>query len=181
MKKLKKDTRNILDIISRYLILVLISLPNLWLFYFIFTSLTIYPVYFLANLFFEDVSLFGEIVIINGVAVEFIKACIAGSAYYLLLILNLSTPKINLKKRITMVLISFATLLIINIIRIFLLILVFFYGFAFFDITHKFFWYFMSTIFVIVIWFAEVKYFKIKEIPFYSDMKYLYKRIFLKK
>ena len=178
MKKLKKDSANILDIVSRYLILVLVSIPNLWLFYFIFTNLTIYPVYFLTNLLFEDVSLFGEIMIVNGVAVEFIRACIAGSAYYLLLILNLSTPKINLKKRIIMISISFATLLIINIIRIFLLILIFFYGFAFFDITHKFFWYFMSTIFVIAIWFAEVKYFKIKEIPFYSDIKYLYKKIF---
>ena len=178
MKRLKKDSANILDIVSRYLILVLTSLSGLWLFYFIFTSLTIYPVYFLVNLLFEDVSLFGEIMIVNGVAIEFIRACIAGSAYYLLLILNLSTPKINLKKRVTMILFSFAALLIINIIRIFVLILIFFYGFSFFDITHKFFWYFMSTIFVILIWFAEVKYFKIKEIPFYSDIKYLYKKIF---
>lgn len=180
MKKLKKDTKNILDIVSRYLILVLTSLSGLWIFYFIFTSLTIYPIYFLANLFFEEVSLLGEIVFINGVAIEFIRACIAGSAYYLLLILNLSTPNINLKKRIAMILISFATLLIINIIRIFLLILIYFYGFAFFDITHKFFWYFMSTIFVISIWFVEVRYFKIKEIPFYSDLKYLYKKILKK-
>ena len=178
MKRLKKDSANILDIVSRYLILVLTSLSGLWLFYFIFTPLTIYPVYFLVNLLFEDVSLFGEIMIVNGVAIEFIRACIAGSAYYLLLILNLSTPKINLKKRVTMILFSFAALLIINIIRIFVLILIFFYGFSFFDITHKFFWYFMSTIFVILIWFAEVKYFKIKEIPFYSDIKYLYKKIF---
>ena len=180
MKKLKKDSANILNIISRYLVLVLASLQGLWLFYFIFTPLTIYPVYFLTNLLFEDVSLFGEVMIVNGVAVEFIRACIAGSAYYLLLILNLSTPKINLKKRILMISISFAALLVINIIRIFLLILIFFYGFAFFDITHKFFWYFMSTIFVIVIWFAEVKYFKIKETPFYSDIKYLYKKILKK-
>ena len=178
MKRLKKDSANILDIVSRYLILVLTSLSSLWLFYFIFTSLTIYPVYFLVNLLFEDVSLFGEIMIVNGLAIEFIRACIAGSAYYLLLILNLSTPKINLKKRVTMILFSFAALLIINIIRIFVFILIFFYGFSFFDITHKFFWYFMSTIFVILIWFAEVKYFKIKEIPFYSDIKYLYKKIF---
>lgn len=178
--KLKKDSANILDIISRYLILVLISIPNLWIFYFIFTPLTIYPVYFLVSLFFEEVSLFGEIIIVNGVAIEFIKACIAGSAYFLLLILNLSTPKINLKERIIMISVSFASLLIINIIRIFVLILVFFYGFAFFDATHKFLWYFMSTIFVVLIWFAEVKYFKIKETPFYSDIRYLYKRILKK-
>ena len=177
MKKPKKKSKPVLDIVLRYLILILISFNSLWIFYFVFTPLTIYPVYSFMSLFF-DTSLFGNIVFVDNLAVEFIRACIAGSAFYLLLILNLSTPKINLKKRIIMILISFASLLILNIVRISLLIFIFFYGFAFFDITHIFFWYFMSVIFVVIIWFAEVKYFKIKEIPFYSDIKYLYKKIF---
>lgn len=175
---MKKKSR-ILDIVSRYLILILISIPNLWFFYFVFTPLTIYPVYFFINFFF-DASLIGNIILINKVPIEIIEACIAGSAYYLLLILNLSTPKINLKKRITMILISFVSLLVLNIIRISLLIFIFFYGYSFFDITHQLFWYFMSILFVVVIWFAEVKYFKIKEIPFYSDIKLLYKNILRK-
>ena len=58
---------------------------------------------------------------------------------------------------------------------------VFFLGFSFFDITHKVFWYFISTIFVVGIWFIEIKIFKIKEIPFYSDLNLLYKNIFNKK
>jgi|TARA_Y100000310_G_scaffold337625_1_gene425192 exosortase/archaeosortase family protein len=127
------------------------------------------------GLFFETVW-FGELIITNGLAVEFIKACIAGSAYFLLLILNLSTPKIPIRKRILMIFISFVSLLVLNVIRIVLLIFVFFYGFYFFDIAHEFFWYFMSTIFVILIWFLQVWYFKIKEIPFYSDLKYLFKK-----
>ena len=177
MKKFKKDTKNFLDIFIRYLILVVVALPGLWVFYFVFTSLTIYPIYFFLGLFF-DVTLLGNILIINNeIPIEFIKACIAGSAYYLLLILNLSTPKIDLKKRVKMILLSFASLLFVNILRIVLLIFLFVYGFAFFDITHKFFWYFVSIVFVIGIWFAEVKIFKIKEIPFYSDLKFLYKKI----
>ena len=79
-----------------------------------------------------------------------------------------------------MIFLSFACLLIINILRIFLLGLVYISGFSWFDIAHKLFWYAGSTIFVIGIWFAEVKLFKIKEIPFYSDIKFLYKKSNLK-
>lgn len=181
MKKLKKDTKNFFDILIRYLILTIVALPGLWVFYFVFTPLTIYPIYFLFGLFF-DVSLLGNILVINNeFPIEFIKACIAGSAYYLLLILNLSTPKIDLKKRVKMIILSFVSLLFVNILRIVLLILLFIYGFAFFDITHEFFWYFVSIVFVIGIWFAEVKIFKMKGIPFYSDLKFLYKKSFVRK
>ena len=177
MKKLKKDTKQFLDIFTRYLILVLVALPGLWIFYFVFTPLTIYPIYLFLNLFF-DVVLLGKIILINDrIPIEFIRACIAGSAYYLLLVLNLSTSKINSKNRVKMIIFSFASFLLIYILRIVILIFLFMYGFAFFDITHKLFWYFMSVVFVIGIWFVQVKIFKIKEIPFYSDLKFLYKKI----
>ena len=177
MKKLKKDTKQFFDIFVRYIILVLIAIPNLWIFYFVFGPLTIYPVYFILNLFL-DVSLIGNIAIINKIiAIEFIDACIAGAAYYFLLILNLSTSGIKPKKRIKMILFSFVSLLALNILRIFFLIMVFFLGFSFFDITHKLFWYFISTVFVVGIWFFQVRVFKIKGIPFYSDLKFLYKQI----
>ena len=178
MKKFKKNTKQFIDIFIRYLILILVALPGLWIFYFVFTPLTIYPVYFFFGLF-SEVSLIGNILIINkGLAVEFIRACIAGSAYYLLLILNLSTPKINLIKRIKIVVLVFALFLFVNLLRILILIFLFVEGFPYFDAAHEFFWYFMSTLFVVGIWFAEVKIFKIKEIPFYSDLKFLYKKSF---
>ena len=156
--------------------IILIALPNLWIFYFIFTPLTIYPVYFLLKPFFE-VSLSGNIIEIPNYYISIIKACVAGSAYYLLLILNLSIPKIKLSQRVKMVLFAFVFLLVVNILRIFLL--VFFLDYSWFDITHKLFWYSLSTIFVIAIWFAEVKLFKIKQVPFYSDIKFLYHKSFL--
>ena len=59
--------------------------------------------------------------------------------------------------------------------------MIFISGSSLFDITHKLFWYFGSIIFVVGIWFIEVKYFKLKEIPFYSDIKLLYENSFLKK
>jgi exosortase/archaeosortase family protein len=110
---------------------------------------------------------------IDNFAIEIIGACIAGSAYSLLLILNLSVPNIKIKQRIKLLLFSFSSLLIINILRIFILSVLFVQGISFFDITHKLFWYAGSTIFVVAIWFTGIKLFKIKEIPFYSDIKYL--------
>ena len=102
---------------------------------------------------------------------EIIKACIIGSAYYLLLILNLSTPNIKLKKRILMIVLSFAALLFVNIFRIVFLSILFASKFSLLNLVHKLFWYLGSIIVVILIWFAEVKIFNIREIPFYSDIK----------
>ncbi len=177
---MNKISRQFIDIFIRYLILIIIALPNFWIFYLIFTPLTLYPVYFLLSLFF-DTSLMQNIILINNLPIELIPACIAGAAYYLLLILNLSVPKIKIKKRIKMILFSFISLLILNILRIFLLSLVFLSGNSFFNIAHKLFWYLGSTLFVVGVWFLEVKIFKIKEIPVYSDFKFLYKKSILKK
>ncbi|MBI2043445.1 pacearchaeosortase [Candidatus Pacearchaeota archaeon] len=168
------------DIFIRYFILVLAAVPNFFIFYLVFTPLTIYPVYFIMSLFFNTILIGNVIIINNEIPIELIKACIAGSAYYLLFILNLSTPKINIEKRIKMLLLAFFSLLAFNIFRIVLLSTIFLEGFPIFVLAHQFFWYFISTIFVILIWFSEVKIFKIKETPFYSDFKFLHKHSFLK-
>lgn len=163
------------NIFIRYLIIVLIAIPNLFIFYFIFTPATIYPLLGLFKIFFKEVLLIeNTFKISNEFFIEIINACIAGSAYYLLFILNFSTPKIKIKKRIKMLLFSFGFFLILNILRIFILSLIFVYfSENFFDIAHKLFWYFGTAVFVVLIWFIEVKTFKIKEIPVYSDIKYL--------
>ncbi len=170
--------KEFLNIFSRYIILILVAIPNLWLFYLIFTPLTSYPIYWLLKIFYDASIIGGNIIIINkSIPIELISACIAGSAYYLLLILNLSTPEIKLRKRIRMLLIAFASFLIVNILRIFILSVMAVSGSNFFGIIHIFFWYALSTIFIVLIWFTEVKAFKIKGIPFYSDIKFLYKKI----
>ena len=175
---MSSNTRSSYDILIRYLILILIALPNLFLFYLIFTPLTSYPVFFLLSLFYNASLLSGNIILINKlIAIELINACIAGAAYYLLLILNLSTRGIDMGKRIKMISLAFLSFLIVNVLRILILSAVAVSGSSFFDITHQIFWYSLSTIFVVVIWFAEIKFFKIKAIPFYSDIKFLYKNI----
>lgn len=177
MKKKSLKINHLHSIIIRYLILVAVAIPNLFLFYAIFTPLTVYPAYFLSKLFFYATLIGNNIILINNsVPIELIKSCIAGAAYYLLLILNLSIPNIKLKKRLIMIGISFLTLLILNIIRIVSLAGVYISDNAIFDVTHEVFWYALSTVFVIGIWFAEVKVFHIKDIPVYSDIKFLFSR-----
>ena len=168
------------DLIARYLTLIVVSLPNLWIFYFVFTPLTLYPVYYILSLFF-GVSLVNNTIIVNdSFAIELIRACIAGAAYYFLLVLNLATPGISIGKRLTMIAFAFLSFLALNILRILILVWVFFNGFSFFDVTHNVFWYVMSTVFVIMIWFTQVKMFNLKGIPFYSDLKLLYKKLYAK-
>lgn len=184
MKKKRKRRNNLgdfLNIFSRYFILILIALPGLFIFYFIFTPLTVYPIYFLLGLFFDVTFLSKTNILVNNLPIELISACIAGSAYYLLLVLNLSTPKIKLKTRISAIIFSFIAFLILNILRIFVLSSLAVTGFSYFNVTHTVFWYGFSTIIVVGIWFAEVKIYRIKKIPFYSDIKFLYKKSLMKK
>ena len=183
-KRLLKSNKKIFFIFLRYLIL-LILVFTLSLIYKIFTPLTIYPVAWLLKLFFNTVSLSTNLIdgekvtalIINSKTfIQLIPACIAGSAYLLFLILNLAIP-MNIKKRAYSLIVSFAILLLLNILRIALFSSLLYYDFPFFDFTHKLFWYILSTIFVVLIWFFVVKIFSIKEIPVYSDFKYLIKDI----
>ena len=163
------------NILLRYIILLalMFTLP---LIYKIFLPLTIYPVAGLLKIFYQ-VSIQKDIIMIGlQTPIQIISACIAGSAYLLLLILNLTVP-MKTKKRIYSIALSFIILLGVNILRIFILSILYHNNFRFFDFTHKLFWYALSTIFVITIWFLIVKIFSIKEIPVYTDIKYLSKNI----
>tara|TARA_Y100000310_G_scaffold76463_1_gene72953 strand:- start:6325 stop:6840 length:516 start_codon:yes stop_codon:yes gene_type:complete len=154
-------------ILLRYILLLTLGLGNLFIFYKIFSPLTILPTYYLLNLFYNP-QLLDTSLIIGSYTIEIIRACIAPSAYYFLLALNLTTP-LPLKKRIHSMLFSFTLLLLINIIRITVLSLMFVNQSIAFDFTHKLLWYGLSTIFVIGIWFLTVYQYQIKEIPIYSD------------
>lgn len=102
-----RDEKKIIDLVIRYSILLIIGIFGTSFFYSLFTFLTIQPVYLLLSIFFNP-SLIANIIIINNLPIEIIGACVAGSAYYLLLILNLSMPKIKLGKRIFLLLFSFS-------------------------------------------------------------------------
>ena len=166
--------KSVLDMLIRYALILLVAIPNLWIFYLIFTPLTIYVSYFLLDIFFNT-TITGTTILINNCApIEFINACTAGSAYYLLFLLNLATPK--LKSRLTALAFSLSAFFLLNIARIFILSILFINNSQIFDAAHKFSWYTLSIIFVVGIWFLTVKLFSIKDIPFYTDLKFLYKK-----
>ncbi len=161
--------KNLIRIPIRYLILLtlMFTLPVI---YAIFTPLTVKPTAFLLDLFY-NIILDNNIILIDfRTTIKIIPACVAGSAYLLLLILNLTVP-MEIKKRIKTILLSFLILLILNIARIFFLAIWYHESIPFFDFTHKLFWYGLSTLFVVAIWFFIAKKFSIKQIPVYSDMK----------
>ncbi len=169
-----------INIIARYSIILLASFPLFSLFYIIIAPLTIYLVYFLLNLFYSNthnISLISDTIFIGSNQIQIIPACIAGLAYYLLFVLNISTPNIKLNKRIKMIFFSFLLLLIINITRIFILSIMIINNYSSFEIIHKILWYSLSAVFVVLIWFYVIKIFNIKQIPIYSDIKYLLKQI----
>jgi len=173
-KKRIKQNKIIISVLFRYLILVVMGI-FLSVFYKILFPLTIWPSFFLLDLFYNP-SVAGSSIFINNFTIQITNACVAGSAYYLLLILNLST-RMKIKKRFYSVIFSISAFLILNILRIFLLSILFVQRFAFFDITHKLFWYALSVVFVVGIWFLTSWIFKIKDIPVYSDFKKLFKQI----
>ena len=176
---MKKKTKEIYEIVLRYFLIILAAFSNLWIFYLLFTPLTVYPVYFLLSLFSNGVTLVDNIISFKSYSIWIIKACVAGSAYYLLFILNLATPKIKIKKRLKILIFSFGLLLVANILRIVILALLL--DSFWFDFTHKLLWNLLSTIFVVGTWLTMVILFKIKDIPFYSDIKNFYKKSLLKK
>jgi exosortase/archaeosortase family protein len=170
MSKQKNVLNNILFLFLRYLLIIILGLGNLAIIYTIFTPITIKSVYFMLSIF-SSAKLVGNTIIFNGFAIQLIPACIAGSAYYLLSILVLSTFNIKISKRILAALFSILSLLVLNILRIVLLALI--TKSAYFNSVHMLFWYVLSTIFVIGIWILTVKLFNIKSVPVYSDIKYI--------
>ena len=171
------DNKEAVSLSIRYLILILLGI-FLSLFYFVFMPLTVWPVYWFLSFLDAGTRMFeGNMIFFKGEYIEIIGACVAGAAYYLLLILNLGTP-MNALKRVKSISFLFASFLLLNISRIVLFSVLLAGGFQFFDLAHKLTWYFGSTILVVAIWFVNVWLVNIREIPIYSDVMALFKDVF---
>jgi len=169
-----KQSKKILGIFSRYIILLILGIGNLYIIYKILTPATIHTVNWALSVFTKTI-LVENIIILEEITIEIIPACIAGAAFYLLFILVLSTPNIKLKTRVFAIITATATLFILNIARI--LILVQLSDLASFETIHWIFWHIISIIAVVAIWFGTAKLYKIKSIPIYSDITYIKKLI----
>jgi exosortase/archaeosortase family protein len=165
-----KDVINVWDLIARYLLIVLLGLGNLYVFYLILTPLTLHGLNLFLGFFYE-VAISGNGFVVNGVFFELVTACVGGSAFYLLLILILSSRDVNYIDRIKMILLSFFILYVFNVFRI--VLMVYMYGSFYYEFTHWFLWYFISTLFVVILWFWISWLFKVKSVPVYSDFRFL--------
>lgn len=163
----------ILSIIIRYSLILILSF-FFYLFYFILSPITIFSSYFLLKIFSTNISLFGNIISLNSARIIIDNACVAGAAYYLLTILNLTTP-MSFKKRIFSLLFCLSSLLLFNLIRILIFSLLFLRNFTYFTYLHLLTWHIFSTIFIITIWILTTKIFKIKQIPIYTDVREIIK------
>lgn len=152
------------------------------IYYVIFSPLTFYATYLLLHLagspvIIEDGALFTEgvgAILMGDLVLRFIKACTAASAYFLLTLLIVLTKEIDWKKALQMFGVGSALIFVFNLIRVNILILVLVhFDLDWFNYLHLFFWKFLSTIVVVLIWFLLVKAYKVKNIPVYSDVKFL--------
>ena len=163
------------EILIRYGIAVVVTVLALVfpVVYWIFRPLTVYPLYFFLNSCYDVVLNGMQSLTVNSFEIVIIDACIAGSAYLLLFLLNALTRDLAFKRRLSLFLLSALYLLVLNILRLIVLIVMLVNGSAAFDFTHKLFWYVLSIVFVVVIWLFNARLFKIDAIPFYSDIKFL--------
>ena len=158
----------------RYFLLILLGLGNFYIFYLIFTPLTLYATLIILNIFSTSFLVSSTSIFFNGLEISLIKACIAGSAYYLLTILNLATPMKD-KTRVYSLLFLLGAFFFLNTIRIVIFSFLASTNFYYFDVAHQISWHLGSTFLVLAIWIINIKMFKIKEIPFYTDWRKLIK------
>lgn len=108
---------------------------------------------------------------IGNYSLKFIPACAAASAYLLLIVL-IALVDLKLKKAVKVFLVGSLFIFIANLIRIDLLVYILIkYGSSLFDTLHLFFWRILASLYVVVLWIFLSKWFKIKDIPIYSDFK----------
>ncbi|HII16211.1 MAG TPA: pacearchaeosortase [Nanoarchaeota archaeon] len=143
------------------------------LFYMVLSPVTLYLSYFFFSLFHPMSALAGSAIQTQTASFELIPACVATAAYVLLAFLILLTKDISPADRLQMFVYGSLGLLAFNILRIELLLLTYFRLNASFDALHLFVWKFMSTAFVVVLWLALARIYRVKSIPVYSDFVHI--------
>lgn len=167
---MKKETKKITNLFARYFIILLIALGNFYILYKILTPLTLHATNQILSIF-TTTFLIENTIHLKHVIIEIAPACVAASAFYLLIALLLSTSDIKFKTRIYAIITAIAILFALNIARI--VALTPFTNQPYFETLHWIFWHLISIIFVLVTYLLTIKIYKIKSTPIYSDFKYL--------
>lgn len=162
--------KKIIRLFLRYLTILILGIGNLYIIYKILTPLTIHTTNILINII-VPTTLTGNIIQFGQTTIQIVPSCVAGSAFYLLLVLLFTTADVKPKTRLYAISTAVAIFFALNITRI--LILVYLIPSPNFETIHWIFWHTVSTIFVIATYFITIKLYKIKSIPVYSDFKYI--------
>lgn len=175
--------RYVKELVTRILIAVLLLIIPINVFYFLFSKITLLASLPFLYLLGYSINVKGYILFLDGQSLEFIPACVATSAYYLLTLLVLLTKDVKIKTRFYLFLSGSLLIFLMNVIRIDILLYILLkFGENWFERFHIFFWHFVSSIYVAAVWIFLAYKFKLKSIPVYSDFKFLLKKsIFYKK
>jgi exosortase/archaeosortase family protein len=165
-----KQASKILDVFARYFLILLVGVGNLYIFYKFLTPLTIRAVAAILDIF-SNPFVMDNMIFLKKVIIEIVPACVAGSAFYLLFMLVVSTPDMDIKKRVLVLVTSFSLLFFLNTLRLVLLVPL--TTTPYFETIHWIFWHLISTVFVVAIWVSVVYIYKIKGVPVYSDIKFI--------
>lgn len=161
-------------LIFRVFIAILLLVIPVNVFYFLFSKITLFgslPLFYFLG---YSIEVRSYTLFLDGHVLDFIPACVATSAYYLLTLLVLLTKDVKLKTRAYLFLSGSFLILLMNIIRIDILLYVLLnMGENWFEKAHIFFWQFLSSIYVAAVWIFLTYKFKVKSIPVYSDFKFL--------
>ncbi len=162
------------ELFIRVGIAVLLFVIPVNVFYLLFAKITLWGSLSIFYLLGYPIQVNGHILSLNGQGLEFVSACVATSAYYLLALLVLLTKDIKLKDRFYVFISGGLLILLMNLIRIDILIyLLIEFGKNWFENVHIIFWHFVSSIYVAAVWIFLTYKFKIKSVPVYSDFKFL--------
>jgi exosortase/archaeosortase family protein len=162
---------------TRYILAILIGIFYS-IYYTIFKPITLWISFSLIKFLDSSAILINNQIYTTSHILTFIDACVAATAYLLLTILILITRGISWKRRLYMFIFGSILILAFNLVRIeilFYFLLNFKYNI--FENLHMIIWKFLSTIYVFFVWIYLTKYFRVRQIPIYSDYKYLIKRI----
>lgn len=175
---MKYETRLVLRVLTAIALFVI----PVNVFQMMFSKLTLYASLPILKLLGYTFRVSGDMLFLNGQELEFVPACVATSAFYLLTLLILLTKDIKFKKMVHLFLAGSFLILLLNILRIDLLLIILIeYGDNLFDKVHIIFWHFVSSIYVACVWIFLTYKFRVKNIPVYSDLLYLFKHSKFKK
>lgn len=154
----------------RYILLLSLAIFGLKIIYPLISPIT-FKTSFYSLFYYSPLLLDSTSFSIENFKLNFVPACTAASAYLLLTLLTLGVD-LKPKKAIKILLLGSLLIFTANIVRIDILVITLVeFGSRAFDTIHLFFWKILSSIYVVLVWIFLTKYFKIKEIPIYSDFK----------